>query len=76
MSTADRTAMVERLVKEELSLSERIEKIQAFIDSQPFQRIAERDQALLFSQDHYMVGYLDTLRKRIDRFNIEGQDSE
>ena len=68
---------LDRAVTEEELLSARISRIQKFIDGDDgddYIDLPVRDRSLLQEQGRYMVGYLDTLRKRIDRF--KEQDSE
>lgn len=66
--------MSNELAKEEGFLKTRTSRLQKFIDGDDYTSLPVRDRSLLLEQDRYMVGYLDTLRKRIDRF--KEQESE
>ncbi len=63
-------------IEEASTLLARIISLQKFIDGNDYVKLSVRDRSLLQEQDRYMVGYLNTLRIRVDRFAIKEQESE
>lgn len=58
----------ERVVTEEIELTEKITKLGAFFDSKVFRALTSVDRDLLTQQYRFMRGYQLTLRKRIELF--------
>jgi len=59
-------AFIERLYKEERELSERVGKLEAFIEINPkFEEVEEIERVLCVSQLNCMKMYLYTLQERI-----------
>lgn len=63
----------ERVVAEEQELSDKLNKLGAFIHSEKFSALAGIDQFLLGRQDDHMRAYVGVLRERIKRFNKESK---
>ncbi len=57
-----------RIIDEKRELDERMTKLDAFIQSEPFQSLPQRDQYLLQEQYEAMDRYSDILKQRIARF--------
>ena len=58
---------VQRLQLEHVELSQKITKLQAFLESADFSKLAEEDQQLLQIQNNHMRVYLDVLHTRMQR---------
>jgi hypothetical protein len=58
----------ERVLAEEAELSDRLNKLGAFIHGETFPTLAAEDQRLLQEQDDCMRAYAGVLRQRIARF--------
>ncbi len=50
-------------------LQDRIAKIEAFIDTPPYNELPDGDQTLLLSQSFVMAHYFLILQERIDRLS-------
>lgn len=61
----------ERVVTEEAELSDKLNKLGAFIHGEVFKALPVEDQQLLQEQDDHMRLYAHVLRQRIERFKIE-----
>lgn len=62
----------ERLIQEQLDLSEKVKKLRTFIDeNEVFKTLFEEHQYLLKKQLYYMSGYDAILQKRIDLLRNE-----
>ena len=61
----------ERVIKEEAELSDKLNKLGAFIHGEVFKTLPEEEQELLQAQDDTMREYLEILRSRIDRFKVK-----
>lgn len=59
----------DRVVNEERELSDKLNKLGAFIHGEQFKALPVEDQALLQEQDDHMRAYADVLRRRIARFS-------
>lgn len=60
----------DRVYDERQQLSEKIEKLIAFIDGDSFTSLSKVDQVLLQQQLGLMISYDGTLRERIQRFVV------
>ena len=60
----------ERVIGERDGLSERIVKLNDFMDSREFDRLESRDKVLLTMQSKWMRYYLDALNDRIALFRF------
>lgn len=58
----------QRVVQEKAELDEKIEKLEAFIQSEKFKVVDSEDSFLLNQQLAYMLAYSNTLQMRIERF--------
>lgn len=58
----------ERILAERGELSDRLGKLNAFIDGAGFVALAETDRDLLVRQRSYMTAYLGVLSLRVARF--------
>ena len=58
----------ERVVAEEKYLSEKLNKLSAFIHGERFAALAAEDRSLMLDQACHMAAYADVLRLRIARF--------
>lgn len=56
---------IERMKVERDELSDRLNKLHAYIDSPQFDEIGKLPQSLLIKQSAHMQSYLDVLNKRI-----------
>ena len=62
---------ISRLIDERDELSERLDKLKAFLGTEAFLKTVEASQqVLLWSQSGLMQGYLNTLNKRIDLLEV------
>lgn len=59
----------ERVIEEEKALSDKLNKLGAFIHGEAFKSLPAEDQSLLQQQDDHMRAYVHVLRKRIERFS-------
>ena len=57
---------ISRLIAERNELSERLDKLKAFLTTESFMKIDKQQQVLLWSQSGLMQGYLNTLNKRLE----------
>jgi hypothetical protein len=58
---------ISRLIIERNELSERLDKLKAFLGTEAFLKTIEANQqVLLWSQSGLMQGYLNTLNKRLE----------
>ena len=60
----------QRVVDEEIALSEKLNKLGAFIHGEVFLTLPEEDRTLLQEQDDHMRAYANVLRQRIERFKV------
>ena len=60
----------ERVIAEEKELRERVNKLNIFINSEDFPKLAKEDQLLLVKQLAYMEAYGSTLCTRISMFRL------
>ena len=60
---------IDRLEIERGELSEKTEKLGAFLSSERFEELASKDAEDLIFQSQLMKKYLEILDKRLDRFN-------
>lgn len=58
----------QRVVDERTDLIEKITKLHAFLKTEIFENLQEKDQELLEEQVQIMMNYSDVLLKRINRF--------
>ena len=58
----------ERMLDEQLSLTEKLVKLRQYIATREFCDLDEIDQNLLMAQGAHMTDYSDTLAQRISRF--------
>ena len=58
----------QRVVDEATELTEKVDKLQKFIQSYNFNRLDTSNKELLNTQSHHMTEYLSVLRKRIEQF--------
>lgn len=60
---------IERVLDEHKDLDDKVEKLTAFLVTDVFQTLDEKEQADLEAQLNLMVRYRHTLGRRIDRYN-------
>lgn len=59
----------QRVVDEKNELGERLEKLLAFIGTDSYKELPEKDKELLFFQSQIMEDYFEVLEQRIELFN-------
>ena len=59
----------QRVVDERDELTDKLTKLGAFFHTEVFEGLPEAERILLVTQEDYMQGYLNTLNRRIERFN-------
>ena len=62
---------LDRLKKEHADLLEKYQKLDAFIDTDAFQKLDSRDRELLVEQQDAMLHYGSILEERISRLESE-----
>lgn len=61
-------AYQQRVIDEKKALDEKIEKLDAFLDTDLFRSLSPDDGSLLMNQQHHMKAYSQVLAQRIERF--------